>query len=181
MALFLLSLGADPNIVNNVGNTPSELAQIPHISSENVSSSADGDKSTHNSRHHNVHIHQINNAAVLASHVENPISMMRSDAIIPFWVYSWCMLSKAFKSAQDFLKEKCESSIFASYFGIQAESKNCDHDLLQSQESSILQVVFETMDHNRQVWSNSEDHLDQETAKLLGYLGCTEQGQISDL
>lgn len=186
MILFLLSLGANPSLVNNLGSTPSELAQIPYISLENSANSAHHHhigESSHQARHHNMHVHKISNPGVLAAHVENSVSMMHSDAIIPFWVYSYCMVSKAFKSAKDFLNEKCQSgilSMFSSYFGKHADSKKCDRDVLQSNESKILDIVFDTIDNNRQAWINNLDHLDQETAKWLGYIGCSEQGQIPD-
>lgn len=163
MALFVLMLGGSPNLENNAGFIPSKLAHIEDLSKE-VGVKFDDSKNNQN----NAHGYQTatNKIDKLASHIEHSISMMYSDAMIPFWVYSWCMLSKILKSACENLSSYFTKNIFSFL-----NKNECVHNELKIQEIEILNCIFETMEEKGQILYDP-NNIDREINLWLGFIGC---------
>lgn len=173
MASLLLMLGASPNIENSLGQVPSEVAKIAKTSDHTLLSKLS--EMNINQKFFGRLDSQKSHDKALAYHVEESISMMKSDAMIPFWVYSWCMLTKLFKSAGDFIKNKYHGYNILNFFNITDNTDICENYMTQNVESEVLDTIFETIDHNIKTWSNGLDYDDHETSNWLAHIGSTNQ------
>jgi hypothetical protein len=153
MGLFVLMLGGSVNAGNDEGITPSDILGIGGEQFAGAPTNI-----------------------ALASHVEQSISMMKSDAMIPFWVYSWCVLSKSFNSLAGFVSSKCKESGLFSYFSKDDAHKeiSCDQANLDTPENAVIDVVFSTMEETQQSWIRLEE-VDPETQSWISYLGCNQE------
>ena len=166
-ALLLLVLGSSPVLENHDGKTAGELAHLPNMFCDDT----DGVQYDHNYTSHD-----FNNIA-LANYVANMTAQVYSTNMLPFWIYTGCMVSKALSSVSRFIGkiiDKVSSSIYSHFMFTDDGDNTCiqQRDVVNDIDSlhqKVLDNIISTIGDNIKEWSSGDI-----SPELSSWLHCVD-------